>query len=237
VLLAVVVAFGAGVVSFLAPCTVPLLPAYVGVLSGSADGTGRNGRLVSGALLYVVGFTAVFVTLGLLAGSVGSAVRRAGGPVQRIGGVVVLVLALLVLLDRGGGPLARLAGGDRGRSRLATSGSRWSPMLLGVVFASVFTPCVGPFLGGVLTLAAREGGAITGGVLLGVYSLGIGAPFVAAALALSSSPALTARLARVGRPVSVAGAVLLAALGVAMLTGEYARVAGWFARVLPFPSV
>ncbi|HVE63634.1 MAG TPA: cytochrome c biogenesis protein CcdA [Mycobacteriales bacterium] len=239
-LLAVVVAFGAGVVSFLAPCTVPLLPAYVGVLSGSSAGrpvAEQPRRLLIGSLLYVLGFTAVFVTLGLLAGSVGSAVRRAGGPVQRGGGVLVLVLALLVLLDARLGLLARVSSGDRGRSRLARSSSAWVPLLLGVVFGTAFTPCVGPFLAGVLTLAAREGGALTGGALLGVYSLGLGAPFVLAALGVSSSAPLTGTLARWSRPVSVVGGVLLAVLGVAMLTGEYGRVAGLVARVLPFPTV
>lgn len=239
-LLAIVVAFGAGALSFLAPCTVPLLPAYVGVLSGSGAGVPAEKqprRLVVGSLLYVAGFTAVFVTLGLVAGSVGSAVRRSGGPVQRGGGAVVLVLAALVLLESRLGLLARMGSGDRGRSRLARSSSAWVPLLLGVVFGTAFTPCVGPFLAGVLTLAAREGGAVTGGVLLGVYSLGLGVPFVVTALSLSSSPALTARLSRASRGVSLVGGVLLAVLGVAMLTGEYSRVAGWFAQVLPFPTV
>ncbi len=239
-LLAVIVAFGAGVVSFLAPCTVPLLPAYVGVLSGSSAGVPAEEqprRLLTGSLLYVVGFTSVFVTLGLLAGSVGSAVRRSGGAVQRGGGVLVLVLAVLVLVESRFGLLARISSGDRGRSRLARSSSAWVPLLLGVVFGTAFTPCVGPFLAGVLTLAAREGGAVTGGLLLGVYSLGLGVPFVIAALGVSSSPSMTRTLARLSRPVSVVGGVLLAVLGAAMLTGEYSRVAGFFARVLPFPTV
>ena len=239
-LLAIVVAFGAGVISVLAPCTVPLLPAYVGVLSGASAGVpvaDQPRRLVRGSLLYVAGFTAVFVALGLVAGSVGAAIRRDGGPVQRVGGVVVLLLALLMLADARLGLLARLGAGDRGRSRLAASTSGWAPLALGAVFGTAFTPCVGPFLGGVLTLAAREGGAATGGLLLGVYSLGLGVPFVVAALALSSSPALGSRLRQVSRPVGLVGALLLVVLGVAMVTGEYGRVASWFTRVLPFPTV
>ena len=238
--LAMVIAFGAGVVSFLAPCTVPLLPAYVGVLSGAGAGVPpekQPRRLLVGSLLYVAGFTAVFVSLGLVAGSVGSVVRRSGGPVQRAGGAVVLLLALAVLLESRLGLLSRVAPGDRGRSRLARSTSAGMPLLLGVVSGTAFTPCVGPFLGGVLTLAAREGGALTGGALLGVYSLGLGVPFVVVALALSASPGLAGRLTRAGRRASLVGAVLLAALGLAMIAGEYGRVAGWFARVLPFPTV
>ncbi|HVE98410.1 MAG TPA: cytochrome c biogenesis protein CcdA [Mycobacteriales bacterium] len=238
-LLAMVVAFGAGVVSFLAPCTVPLLPAYVGVLSGSAADAPpatRSRRLVTGALLYVAGFSAVFVALGLAAGTVGAAVRRAGGPVQRLGGIVVIVLALLLVAESRLGLLSRLRTGDGGRSTLARSPSRWAPLGLGLVAGTAFTPCVGPFLGGVLALAAREGGALTGGALLGVYSLGLGAPFVLAVLVLASYPRAVVALSRVARPVALVGAALLLLLGIAMVTGHYLRVAGWFVRVLPLPT-
>ena len=242
-LLAVVVAFGAGVASFLAPCTVPLLPAYVAVLSGASGdaagdrGDGQGRRLLTGSLLYVLGFTLVFVALGLLAGSVGAAVRRAGGPVQRGGGVVVIALAVLLLAEPRLGLLSRFASGDRGRRRLALSTSRWSPLALGVVFGAAFTPCVGPFLAGVLTLAAREGGAATGGVLLGVYSLGLGAPFVVAALAAGSSSRVVGPLVRASRPAAVVGAALLGVMGVAMVIGEWSRVTGWLVQVLPLPAV
>lgn len=239
-LLAAVVAFGAGVVSFLAPCTVPLLPAYVGVLSGSAAGVPpeeQPRRLLTGSLLYVVGFTTVFVTLGVLAGSLGSAVRRPGGPVQRGGGVVVLLLAVALLLESRLGLLSRVASGDRGRSRLARSRSSWAPFVLGVVFGTAFTPCVGPFLATVLTLAVTQSGALEGGFLLGCYSLGLGVPFVLASLGVAASPRLGRWLARTSGPVSLVGGMLLGVLGVALVTGEYTRVAGWLARILPFTTV
>lgn len=239
-LLALVVSFGAGVVSFLAPCTMPLLPAYVGVLSGAAAGvdpSDRPRRLVVGSLLYVAGFTAVFVTLGLVAGSVGAAVRRAGGPVQRAGGAVVLVLAVLLLLDSRWHLLSRWASGGAARHRVAASRSPAMPAVLGVVTGTAFTPCVGPFLGGVLALAAGDAGAARGGVLLAAYSLGLGVPFVLAALVTSSSPRAVRAMSRVSAPVSVVGAVLLAALGVVMVTGRYGAVASWFLDVLPLPAV
>ncbi|HEV7209757.1 MAG TPA: cytochrome c biogenesis protein CcdA [Mycobacteriales bacterium] len=237
---ALVVAFGSGVVSFLAPCTVPLLPAYVGVLSGSAAGVSveqQTARLIRGSLLYVVGFTAVFVALGVAAGSLGQAVRQSGGPVQRIGGGLVLLLAAALLADARYGLLSRLAPtGDRGRSRLARSSSAFAPLLLGVVFGTAFTPCVGPFLGATLSLAASEGGAAQGGVLLAVYALGLGVPFVVASLAVSGSPALARRLNRLARPVAVVGAVLLLLLGGALVSGSYGHVAGVLARANPFSS-
>jgi len=210
VLVAVVVSFGFGVLSFLAPCTIPLLPVYAAVLS-----TGR--RLVTGALLYVLGFSVVFVTLGLAAGSLGRALR--GVPAQRAGGVVVLAFAVLLLLDRGW-RVPRVGGGVT------------APFALGLVAGTAFTPCVGPFLGAVLTLSALEGASWRGGVLLGAYSLGLGVPFVAAAYAVTVSPPMSRLLTRAARPLRLAGAALLVALGALLLSGSYGRLASALADVV-----
>lgn len=210
-MLAVVVAFGFGVLSFLAPCTVPLLPAYVGVLTSG----GR--RIVPAALLYVLGFSVVFVSLGLAAGGLGRAVRAEGGTAQRVGGVVVIAfgVALLTgLTDRL--PVRRIG---------ATA-----PFALGLVAGTAFTPCVGPFLGAVLTVSALEGASVRGGVLLGAYSLGLGVPFVAAAYAVSVSPRLTAVLTRASRVLNVVGGVLLLALGALLVSGAYGRLASRLAE-------
>jgi cytochrome c-type biogenesis protein len=217
VLLAVVVAFGFGVISFLAPCTVPLLPAYVAVLS-----TGER-RLVPAALLYVLGFTVVFVALGLAAGGLGRAVRASGSGAQRIGGVVVVAFGLLLLLDARLGLLSRLPA----RRLVATT-----PFALGVVAGTAFTPCVGPFLGAVLTVSALQGATLKGGVLLAAYALGLGVPFVAAAYAVSSSPRLTRGLTRASRVVSVIGGVLLVGLGALLASGAYGTLASRLADVV-----
>jgi len=232
-----VVALGSGVVSFLAPCTVPLLPAYVGVLSGSSAGVPEEqqaGRLLRGSLLYVLGFTVVFVTLGVGAGGLGHAVRDAGGPVPRAGGVVVLQLAAALVLEPRLGLLSRAGGGagERRGAVLRRTGVA-APFLLGVVFATAFTPCVGPFLAAVLTLAAGSGGAVSGGVLLAAYALGLGLPFVVTALAVAGTPGLARRLARVAGPVSVVGGVALAVLGLTLVFGHYDVVSGWLARFSP----
>jgi cytochrome c-type biogenesis protein len=228
VLLALVFALGSGIISFLAPCTVPLLPAYVGVLSGS------RGGFVRGSLLYVVGFSSVFVTLGALAGGAGSEIRKAGGPVQRIGGGLVVVLAVLLLVESRLGLLSRVTlSADGTKARLARSSSWAAPLVLGVVFGTAFTPCVGPFLGSVLAFAATSSGAGTGALLLLAYALGLGIPFVLAGLLLSASPGLSARLNRASRRVSLVGGVVLLVLGGALLTGTYADVAGGFAQLLP----
>jgi cytochrome c-type biogenesis protein len=232
VLLALVFALGSGIVSFLAPCTIPLLPAYVGVLSGS------KGGFVRGSLLYVVGFTSVFVTLGALAGGAGSAIREAGGPVQRIGGALVIALAVLLLLESRLGWLSRLAmSADGTRAKLAQSSSWGAPLLLGVVFGTAFTPCVGPFLGSVLAFAATSQGAGTGALLLTAYALGLGIPFVLAGLLLSASPGLSRKLNAASAKVSLVGAAVLLVLGGALVTGTYGDVAGSFARLLPSTAV
>lgn len=240
-LLALVVAVGSGVLSFLAPCTIPLLPAYVGVLSGSSAGVPeaeQGQRLVVGSLLYVLGFASVFVTIGALAGTAGAAVRSSGGSVQRLGGVLVLLLALALLLESRLCLLSRISVAPHGvQARLARSRSWLAPLLLGVVFGTAFTPCVGPFLGAVLALAAGQGGAGTGALLLAAYALGLGIPFVVAALAVASSPGLARTLARASRPVALIGGVVLLVLGVALVSGEYGRVAGDLARFLPAASV
>ena len=204
-------AFGFGVLSFLAPCTVPLLPAYVGVLTSG----GR--RLVPAALVYVLGFSVVFVTLGVAAGGLGRAVRAEGSGAQRVGGVLVAafgVALLLGLTDRL--PVRRV--------------SATTPFVLGLVAGTAFTPCVGPFLGAVLTVSAVEGASLRGGVLLGAYSLGLGVPFVAAAYAVSVSPGLTRRLTRVARALNVVGGVLLVALGALLVSGAYGRLASRLAE-------
>lgn len=201
------VAFGFGVLSFLAPCTVPLLPAYVGVLSAG------DRRLIPAALLYVLGFSTVFVALGLAAGGIGRAVRADGGTVQRVGGVLVLAFGVAMLT------------GLADRLPVRRIGSS-APYVLGLVAGTAFTPCVGPFLGAVLTVSAVEGASWRGGVLLGAYSLGLGVPFVAAAYAVSVSPRLTRALSRAARPAAVAGGVLLVALGLLLVSGAYGRLAG-----------
>lgn len=211
-MLALVVAFGFGVLSFLAPCTVPLLPAYVGVLTSG----GR--RLIPSALLYVLGFSAVFVTLGLLAGGAGRMVREEGGAVQRIGGVVVLAFGVALLTGAA----------DRLPVRRLTA---TAPFALGLVAGTAFTPCVGPFLGAVLTVSAVEGASLRGGGLLAAYSAGLGVPFVAAAYAVSVSPRLTRALTRWSRRLSVVGGVALVLLGLLLVSGAYGRLASRLADV------
>lgn len=139
------------------------------------------------------------------------------------------------MLGVGAGGLSRAGGGRVGERQAAVlrraGGS--APLLLGVVFATAFTPCVGPFLAAVLTLAASSGGAGAGGLLLASYALGLGLPFVVAALAVAAVPGLARRMSRAAGVVSVVGGALLAVLGEALLLGRYDALTGWLVALAP----
>ena len=218
--------FGAGLTSFLAPCVLPLVPGYLGALAGDGSASASAsapapskaaGRRVlpapAAAGLFVTGFTAVFVAVGTAAGALGAAVG--GGPVQRAGGVVVVLFGLVLLGLPG--PLVR---SWRPRVRLPAVGPL-RPLVLGVVFGTAWTPCVGPLVGAALVVAGGTGSAWRGAAALAAYGAGLGAPFVALAAGLSWSPQLHRVLRRTGPVLArVAGAALVAA-GVALALGRY----------------
>jgi cytochrome c-type biogenesis protein len=232
-----VATFIAGLGSFLNPCSLPLLPAYLSYAGGIsaadlADPERRRshrGRLVGGTLLFVAGFGTVFVLLGIGAGGLGRQVRQAQRPVEIAGGAAMVVLGLALAgvlragwLERG----ARLELPARVRAA-----GLWAAFPLGAVFAIGWTPCVGPYLASALTLAAVSSQVAAGALLLAAYALGLGLPFVIAALLYASLPDLGRRLARVAVPAARAGGVLVAALGVLLLSGQYSRLTSLLASL------
>jgi len=233
--------FGAGVASFLAPCVVPLMPAYVGMMAGEiggapsgdqADATApRAGAVARAGVIFVAGFSAVFVALGAFAGQLGSSLESFQLWVQRVGGVMVVWFGLvLVGIGRRWVPERRVF------ARIPATGHVARPLVMGVAFGAAWTPCVGPLLGAALIAAARAADPLHGASLLGAYALGVGAPFVAAALAVESWPTRLVRLRRLSARVEPAAGAVLVALGVLLLTGTYARILGPLARVFPGTS-
>lgn len=241
-LAAVAATFVAGLASFVAPCTVPLLPAYLACVSGAgaaeladpASAEARRGRfrsrLIAGSVLYVAGFTAVFIVLGLTAGSLG---RLAQGPSARAieiaGGVLVVLFGLAIMGVVRFGRLERVYA-LRLPARLQSRGVAGA-FLVGAVFAIGWTPCVGPYLAAALTLAAVSSHAAAGALLLGVYAIGLGMPFILVALLWASLPQLPRRLTRLARPVTFAGGLLTVALGVLLITGAYTHLTSYLAQL------
>ena len=225
----VVALFGAGVASFLAPCLVPLLPAYLGIIAGEAVEARDPARAVPATLLFVLGFALVFSGFGAAAGLLGSSLTEVQDGVQRVGGVVVAAMGL-VLLGVVRGPFARER---RLIGRAGQMSGPLRPVVVGVAFGAAWSPCVGPLLGAALTVAAGSGDAGRGAVLLFAYALGIGVPFLVASLGLASSPRLAARLRRVGPRMERVAGGLLVVLGVLLATGTYRHLASYLARFTP----
>jgi cytochrome c-type biogenesis protein len=226
---ALVVAMLAGVVSFASPCVLPLVPGYLGYVTGLTGvdlGRQRRGRLVAGALLFVLGFTAVFVTTtSTLAGFAGVLVAHSD-VVTQVAGVIVILLGLL---------FAGWAPGSGRRlqpSWRPAAGLAGAP-LLGAVFAVGWTPCIGPTLSAVLFLTTSEGGGVRRGIVLAVaYCLGLGVPFVLVALGWSRASRVLRLLRRRQRAVQVLGGLLLVAVGGLMVSGVWTTMVSRLATVV-----
>jgi len=225
----VVALFGAGVASFLAPCIIPLVPAYLGIIVGEVGDAHDASRAVPATLLFIAGFTTVFAGLGAVAGALGSSLDTFQADVRVVGGVVIAIMGL-ALLGVLRGPLAR-------ERRLIPTLPRVTgvarPYIVGVAFGAGWSPCVGPLLAAALTIAARSGEVARGTLLLGAYSAGIGVPFLLAALGLASLPGVTARLQRIGPTLERVAGGLLLVLGVLLATDTYVHLTSYLARFVP----
>ena len=225
-------AFAAGIVAFTSPCLLPLVPAYLSLVSGVAadELAARKREVVGAAGVFVAGFGAMFVALGAGAAWFGGLLLANRRTLEIVAGVLLLAAAVLVA----GVPLPRRLAVER-RAPIRARGSRlFTAGAAGVAFAIAWTPCVGPTLGAVLTLAASSGSAGSGAVLLAAYALGLGVPFLAAAFLVTRSFAVSSALRRRRRLVQLLSAGLLAVFGVLVLTGhlvdltrELARFTGW----------
>jgi cytochrome c-type biogenesis protein len=221
--------FGAGVASFLAPCIVPLLPAYLGIIAGEAADARDPARAVPATLVFVLGFALVFAGLGAAAGLVGSSLHDVQFWVQRVGGVIVVIMGLALL----GVVRGRLLRERRLVHRLPKVTGPLRPFVVGVAFGAAWSPCVGPLLAAALTVAAHDGQAGRGALLLVAYAFGIGVPFLLAALGLASFPSLADRLRRAGVIIERVAGVLLVVLGILLATGTYGHLTSYLARFTP----
>ncbi|MDQ3592215.1 MAG: cytochrome c biogenesis protein CcdA [Actinomycetota bacterium] len=221
-ILAVPVALIAGLVSFFSPCVVPLLPGYVSYvtgLSGADLESGRRGRMLAGTGLFVLGFSFVFVSLGTLIGAVGTWFLTNQRTLSVVLGAVVIVMGFAFL---GAVPFLQR---DARVHRVPDVGVAAAP-LLGVLFGLGWTPCLGPTLTAVLALSLEEASAGRGALLTFAYCLGLGVPFIAAALAFRRMLGTTAWLRRHQAWFSRLGGLMLIAVGVLLLTGWWDVLVG-----------
>ncbi len=214
-LLALPVAAAAGLVSFLSPCVLPLVPGYVSYTTGlvGADlGEAKRGRVLAGTLLFVLGFTAVFVSLGALFGGLGSWLIEHTVTIQRVLGVITILMGLAFM--------GFLPGSTREWRihRAPTMGLIGAPML-GVLFGLGWTPCIGPTLAAVQSLALTEASALRGAILTTAYCLGLGIPFILVGLGLRRVAGGVGWVKRHYPLVMGVGGGLLVVLGVLLLTG------------------
>lgn len=223
-------AFLAGMASFLSPCVLSLVPAYVTYLSGRAMVTpGVGGGVVenrwstlSHGVAFVLGFSAVFIALGATASAIGAVLYDARDWLAKIGGLVVIVFGLHTM---GVIRIPVLDYDTRRQSAPAPGLGYLSSALMGVFFSAGWAPCVGPVLGAVLTMALTTEGVSRGVVLLTAYSLGLGIPFLLAAAGIGRVSDLLRRYGRYMRYVSVVTGVLLIVIGVMLFTGTLQSLA------------
>lgn len=220
-------AFTAGILSFLSPCVLPLVPSYLAYVGGS--GAAKRSILIRNALLFVVGFSLIFIALGASASALGS-LLRANRQVLTIGGGVLVILFGLVLL--GVIRLPVLMRDTRLQARHDAS-TPVGAVLLGMAFAAGWTPCIGPVLGGILTLAGASGTLLEGVTMLAVYSAGLAIPFLLAALALDPFLRVSRRFRRWLPWVERSAGGLLVVAGLLMVTGTYTRLNAWLLRFTP----
>jgi cytochrome c-type biogenesis protein len=229
--LGLVVAFAAGLLSFLSPCVLPLVPSYIGFLTGMSlpEMSGRRRAALGHAVLFVLGFSLVFMLLGASATALGRALNYYQVWLQRIGGVLIIAFGLVCLGVIKVGFLNQEHRLQMEHKPMGYLGSA----LVGMAFAAGWTPCIGPVLGGILGLAATSQDLGRGMLLLAVYSAGLAVPFLLAAVALESFLNWFQRFRRYLPWVMRITGILLIFVGVLMVTGEFTRLAGWLQQFTP----
>lgn len=231
---AMVVALTAGLISFLSPCVLPIVPPYLAFMSGVSitqmqdEGAARR-KATLAALFFVMGLSTVFLFLGFTASAFGAFFLKNQELFAQVSGAVVIIFGLHFLglfripfLDRD----LRVETGSNG-------GSAFGAYVLGLAFAFGWTPCIGPQLGAILSLAASEASVARGTVLLGVYAAGLGIPFLLAAMFLGRSMRVMNRIKPYMRTIERIMGALLLLVGVALLTGAFSAFSFWLLETFP----
>jgi cytochrome c-type biogenesis protein len=230
-------ALGGGVVSFLSPCVLPLLPGYLSIVTGLDIATLEEGgraahsrRIVTTTALFVAGFGTVYVLLGLTAASIGQPLRDHQVALTRISGAFMLAMAVFLI----GSIFVRapwLYQEKRWHPQLGRYGAA-APIVVGVAFGFGWSPCFGPILGSILGIAATQQRVLAGGTLLAVYSIGLGLPFLIAGLALDRAAGTLGWVKRHSAVLVIGSALVLAVFGILLMFDELSRLSGDLQRWL-----
>ncbi|MFT6025660.1 MAG: cytochrome c-type biogenesis protein [Ascidiaceihabitans sp.] len=232
---AMAIALVAGIVSFLSPCVLPIVPPYLAYMSGVSvsemtDEKSAQRKAIVAALFFVMGLSTVFILLGFAASAFGAFFLQNQTLFAQISGVVIIIFGLhfigvfrIPFLDRE----ARIDAGDQG-------GSSFGAYVLGLAFAFGWTPCIGPQLGAILSLAASEGSVVRGTMLLAIYAIGLGLPFLLAAIFISRAMGVMNRLKRHMVMIERVMGGLLIVVGLALVFGAMSSMSFWLLETFPF---
>ncbi len=224
-------AFVAGLFMFLAPCTLPLVPAYLGFISGVSakdlkeNKKDSNKKIFWNGLFFILGFSVIFVLFGVLAGFIGRELFQYREILVKVGGILVIFFGLFLL------GVFRLPFLQTERKihlpNFIKPGNPVSSFIVGAAFSVGWSPCVGPILGSILLLAGTEGSIISGAILLSVFSLGMGLPFLLVALGVSRATKYIQKIEPVMKWVSIVGGVFLVGLGILLFTNNLSLLLEW----------
>ncbi|MDQ3090013.1 MAG: cytochrome c biogenesis protein CcdA [bacterium] len=231
----IIPSFFAGLLTFLAPCTLPLVPGYLAFISGTGtiDERERNrGKIFWNGVAFVVGFSLVFIVLGTIAGLIGQAFAPYQVWLSRIAGVSIIIFGLFMI------GILKIPLLNQEKHLKAPSifkrGNLAGSFLFGSAFSLGWTPCVGPILGSILLLASTGATALEGAVLLAIFSLGLAVPFILIAFSISRAERCLEKISKYINAVSVVGGIFLVILGTLVLTGNMSIFLSWSYRTLQF---
>jgi cytochrome c-type biogenesis protein len=207
-----------GIITFISPCLLPMLPIYISYFAG---GKTEKGRALIGSLGFVMGFTILFVLMGAFSGSVGSLFIRHGFIVNIVTGLIVILFGLSFL---GVIRIKWFQGVDSKRLNPERAKGFWSSVLFGIVFSIGWTPCVGAFLGSALMIASQQGSVLKGILLLLCYSLGLGIPFIVSAVLIGSLKSAFDFIKRHYNVITIVSGIFLILVGIFMMTGHLGKL-------------
>ncbi len=221
-------AFVAGILSFLSPCVLPLVPGYVSLVSGSSVEALQSEerllkRVMFSSAMFILGFSAVFISLGAVATTVGQLARQYHTVLTWVAGAVIIIFGLHLI----GWLKIKALYADKRMHQMKGGNSAWGAFVVGFAFAFGWTPCIGPILGAILTLAAAEDTVVKGMGLLSVYSLGLAVPFLLTSLGIDRFLSFYGRFRRHLHTVEVVSGVLLIAIGLLIVTRHFTVLSGY----------